>query len=181
MSKLNLLYYGLKPSIDNVTFLDYPEPTGHAVSIFFTGCSLNCKDCQNPLLQKRGKVYEQYYYDEFVAQLREVLQRASTDKVVLMGGDPLYIQNREFTRYLINKEKDLKFCVYTGFDWELAKRWTSGARYIKCGRYMEELKQKSEKTGDYMQFASSNQELYKQFIGDEYMKISNNGRVNFND
>lgn len=177
----NLVYYGMKPSIDNVTFLDYPEPVGHAVSVFFTGCSMNCKDCQNPQLQEEGKVYEALYYDEFILMLREVLKRASTRKVVLMGGDPLHEQNREFTKYLIEQNKDLCFCVYTGYNWDIAKRWVIGARYVKCGGYKPELKQKSEKTETYMQFASSNQELYKQFLGEEYMKISNNGRVCFYD
>ena len=181
MSELNLIFYGITPSAENITFLDYPEPYGHAVSVYFTGCSMKCPNCQNPQLQKRGKVYNQYYYDEFISLLKEVLKRACTNKVVLLGGDPLDVQNRDFTQYLIHKNPDISFCVYTGFDWKIARGWTQGARYVKTGGYMEELKQKSEKTGEYMQFASSNQELYKQFIGDEYMKISNNGRVYFND
>ena len=182
MSKQNLVFYGMTPSIDHITFLDYPEPTGHAVTVYFTGCSNGCYNCHNPQLQQTGKVYNQLYYDEFLARLKEVLRRASTKKVVLMGGDPLFEQNREFTKYLIEQNcKDILFCVYTGYDWLEAKNWTKGAEYIKTGRYEEAHKQTSEKTSDYMQFASSNQELYKQFVGDEYMKISNNGRVNFND
>ena len=181
MGKYKPIFYGMKPSIDNITFLDYPEPSGHAVSVYFTGCSMKCPNCQNPQLQKRGKVYEQYYYDEFVTLLKEVLKRACTNRVVLLGGDPLDIQNRDFTQYLIHNNSEIRFCVYTGFDWELAKGWTQGARYVKTGRYIEDLSQVSEKTGEYMQFASSNQELYKHFIGDEYMKISTNGRVYFND
>lgn len=182
MSKQNLIFYGFKPSIDNITFLDYPEPTGHAVTIYFTGCGMNCRNCQNPQLQRKGKVQDQLYYDEFVLLLKEVARRACTKKIVLMGGDPLDPQNREFTQYLLNdKGNEFSFCVYTGYSWLEAKGWTKGAKYVKAGNFREDLHQISEKTADHMQFASSNQELYKQFLGDEYMKISNNGRVNFND
>ena len=182
MSKYNLIFFGMEPSIDNLTFLDYPEPTGHAITVFFTGCEMGCKNCHNPQLQKKGKVFSSLYYDEFISKLREVIRRVATNRVVLMGGDPLDPQNREFTKYLVEQNcSDIRFCVYTGYDWLLAKNWTKGARYVKCGNYREDLKQISEKTGEYMQFSSSNQELYKQFLGDEYMKISNNGRVEFND
>ena len=182
MNKLQCFFFGMKPSVDSITFLDYPEPTGHAVGVYFTGCSMKCEDCQNPQLQKKGKVYEKMYYDDFISLLKEVLGRAYTNKVVLLGGDPIDLQNREFTRYLIEQNcKEIDFCVYTGYDWNQTKRWINGAKYVKCGRFDNSLLQKSEKTEHYMQFASSNQELYKKMTGDEYMKISNNGRVDFND
>ena len=178
MSRTFLRFYGISPSVDNITFLDYPEPTGHAVTVFFTGCGMKCKGCQNPRLRERGKVEDCLFYDEFVDRLREVLHRARTNRVVLMGGDPIDIQNREFTCQLIQDLTEIKFCVYTGHDIDLAKRWAKGAVYIKSGVYDETLKQKSEKTETYMQFASSNQSLYK-LVGEDYKNISKDGRIEF--
>lgn len=180
MSRTLLRFFGISPSVDNITFLDYPEPTGHAVTVFFTGCGFRCKNCQNQRLRERGKVEDCLFFDEFVDRLEEVLHRARTNKVVLMGGDPIDIQNREFTYELIQNLKDsIDFCVYTGHDISFAKRWVKGARYIKSGTYEEDLKQKSEKTETYMQFASSNQSLYRLTEDGIYEDISKDGRIEF--
>lgn len=181
MNKDDLIFYGMKPSVDNITFLDYPMPTGHAVTVYFTGCSNGCPNCHNPHLQKSGKVYDQMTYDEFVSELHDVLRRARTDRVVLMGGDPLFEQNREFTKYLIENNNGILFCVYTGYDWDYASEWAYGAVFIKCGPYREDLKQESCKTDSYMQFSSKNQELYTLDFDSSYVKVSYNGRVSFND
>jgi len=45
-------------------------------------------------------------------------------------------------------------------------------KFIKCGKYIEELKQKVIKNDEYMQFASMNQELYDS----DYNLLTKNSR-----
>lgn len=174
-------FYGYCPSIDNLTFLDYPEKGGHALTIFFSGCDWNCRGCQNKQLQDLGVVKDCIPYSEFVSILKETCLRLRTNNVVLMGGDPLHPQNREFTKKLIDELKDeYNFCVYTGYIIAYAVPWAFGAKYIKTNGYDERLSQKSEKTSEYFQLASSNQQVFK-FTNNKYEEISKNGRIYFND
>lgn len=179
-----IYFYGMKPSVASISFIDYPSPYGHSVGVYFTGCHHMCKGCQNPELQEHGQIYEKLTLEEFISLLKEVAHKARTNKVVLLGGDPLDPQNREFTKSLIESlSGEFDFCVYTGNrPSEEDMGYAYGARFIKFGVYKEDLKQDSVKTGDYMQFASSNQELYR--MNEEthsYDKVTENGRYYFNE
>ena len=50
-----------------------------------------------------------------------------------------------------------------------------GFKFIKCNVYKENIKQSSEKTDDYIQFASRNQKLYDS----NFKLLSKNGRFYF--
>jgi len=167
-------FYGKKPSINNHSFLDYPSQCD-CLTIFFSGCEHNCKNCQNKELQLVGKVYDEMEYDDFVASLKEVASRVRTNKIVLQGGDPLHRQNRSFTKRLIHDlHKEYDFCVYTGYEFKSIKKYVSESLYVKCGKFREDLFILSEKTDDYFQLASTNQEIYK-----NNKLISNRGRIYF--
>ena len=177
----DLYFYGITPTIDNITFLDYPEPVGHALSIFFTGCEHHCSECQNPELQKHGLVKDKIPFLSFVTLFKELLTRLRTNKCVLLGGDPLDNQNKEFTKALIEHYPEVDFCVYTGYSLNsLTEPYVRQAKYVKTGVYDLHLKQKSEKTGSYFSLASSNQKLYKR-EGNKFILISKNGRADYAD
>lgn len=158
------------------SFLDYPSNTGMCISLYFTGCDGYCTSCHNKKLQD-------YDYSENVIEINieeciniiiNECKRYRTNKICLMGGDPLYHKNIHFTRYLlelINDEYDI--CLYTGYNKDFVKHENiKGFKYLKCGWYNEKLKQNSEKTNDYFQLASSNQEIYNS----NFILLSENGR-----
>ena len=167
------------------TFLDYPDNESLAVILYIMGCDNNCINCHNPEFQDRnyniGTKNESYYYIAY-----KIIKNCSlfkTNKIVISGGDPLYKENIEDTKKLI---KELNFytpycydslsfdvCLYTGKDIEYIKKLDlPKVKFIKCGKYIEELKQKVIKNDEYMQFASMNQELYDS----DYNLLTKNSR-----
>ena len=167
-------YYGLEPSINNHSFIDYPSEDD-CLTIFFTGCEHNCKNCQNKELQKTGKVYVELEFDEFVERMTKIASRLRTKKIVLQGGDPLHPQNKEFTKMLLeNYSYRFDFCVYTGYEYEKIKDFVKYAKFTKCGKFDEAKFITPEKTDEYFQLASSNQKIYKDGI-----LVSKNGRIDF--
>lgn len=161
------------------TFLDYPNAEDNAVIICLIGCDNHCKGCQNPDLKY-------YNYDtnvkvlsdeDFVKELKEYAKRDKTNKVVLSGGDPLSCYNITSVKNILNLiNNELDICIYTGHDIEYVKKHNiKNFKYIKCGYFDIDNKQESKKTGDYIQFATPNQELYDS----EYKLLSKNGRYYF--
>lgn len=154
------------------TFLDYPDNENQAILIYMTGCDNSCKGCHN-IQFKNPNVDNsvEFSIEEIISNIEKLSKRIQSNKVVLSGGDPLSKYNIETTKILL-KCKEFDYCVYTGHDIEYVKKnEVSGFKFVKCGNYLEEFKQESSKTDDYIKFASTNQELYNE----EYKKISLNG------
>jgi len=167
-------FYGMMPSINNHSFLDYPE-NEDCLTIFFTGCSHHCENCQNKELQQIGLVYVELEYIELVNLITKIAKRLRTNKIVLQGGDPLHPQNRNVARRLVDDLHVLyDFCIYTGYSYRDIKKYTNNCKYVITEKFNERNFMPPEKTDDYLQLASSNQKIYK------YGKlISNKGRINF--
>lgn len=163
-------FLGVIPS-NSVSWVDYPEPSGHCVSVYFVGCRFHCRGCQNEYLQKEGTAEDATPYYDFVDRLKDILERTRSDRVCLLGGDPLFVTNRLVTRNLIRDLDDIHFCVYTGETIENAIPYVRGAEYVKCGVYDSEHRQTSGKYDDRMVFASTNQKLYDS----EFRLLSENG------
>lgn len=159
------------------TFIDYPDNESLAVIAFFSGCEHNCKGCQSPELQKHldfGKPIT-----HVLSEIFQELYVNKTDKLVLSGGDPLHPYNFETTKHIcswLKKVHDVNICIYTGYDFNYIQNLNFRTfDFIKGGKYEENLKQVSEKTNDYIQFASSNQ-----FLIDTNMNtLSKQGRYYF--
>lgn len=66
---------------------------------------------------------------------------------------------------MYNLGNDFDICIYTGalID-EVKKLNLSGFKFIKCGVFDKTKFIGSKKTDDYIQFATSNQELYNEFL-----------------
>ena len=141
------------------TFIDYPDNESNALIIYFMGCSHNCGGCQNPDFQNMHYNNNTINVDSNILDsiIQDGFKRYNTNKIVLSGGDPLYSKNIEYTKELVLK---YDVCIYTGYEMEYVHKFISGYKFIKCGKYIEELHQLSEKTNQYIKFASTNQKLY---------------------
>lgn len=144
------------------TFLEYPDNSSIATIFYFSGCDRNCEGCQNTSLKEYIPLDEK----EVLSDIVNYSKRLKTNKVVLCGGDPLYKKNLDLTRKILyNLGNDFDICIYTGalID-EVKKLNLSGFKFIKCGVFDKTKFIGSKKTDDYIQFATSNQELYNEFL-----------------
>ena len=156
------------------SFLDYPDNSSLSVIFYMPGCNRNCKGCQNSLLKEEVQ-YENI--DKLIEFLRKKCERSQTNKLCLQGGDPLFNRNIAVTKRILDKlSNTLDICIYTGANIdEVKKANLHGFKYIKCGKFDESEFIGSQKTDDYMQFATKNQKLY-----DANLKLlSKDGIYNF--
>jgi anaerobic ribonucleoside-triphosphate reductase activating protein len=133
------------------SFIDVPDEI--AVAIYFAGCSIRCKGCQNPELldSKSGKEMT----------IEEVLAKTSNHPlakyVVFLGGEPT--DQMDFLIELCRKLKNLKKAMYTGREFEnLPLSLTTLLDYVVCGPYRIDLS-----TGG--RIASSNQREFRKENG----------------
>ena len=141
------------------SFLDYPDNSSLTLIFYMPGCSYNCKGCQNIDLQK----FEGYLETTILTDLLySSCKKSRTNKLCLQGGDPLFKENLYFTKYILSKLSNLlDICIYTGATIkEVKKLGLSGFKFIKCGKFDISKFIGSKKTDTYLQFASSNQQLY---------------------
>lgn len=141
------------------SFLDYPDNKSISIIFYMPGCSRNCVGCQNEQL----KTYIGYEdKDKIIEFLIEKCKKEHTNKLCLQGGDPLFENNIDLTKFILNKmSDDFDICIYTGADIEEVKKLNlTGFKYIKCGIFDKSKYIGSEKTDKYLQFATKNQMLY---------------------
>lgn len=156
------------------TWLDYPDNVSIAVIFYTYGCIHKCENCQNPSLQTPVTAYPEGIIDEIL----EYCKRNNTNKLVLSGGDCLLKgANLDLTNSIIDQYKDqLDICIYTGYDIDYVKANVHpGFKFVKCGKYDENLKVEPKKNDNYVQLASTNQKLYDT----NYKLLSSNGRYYF--
>ena len=158
------------------TLLDYPDPEANAIIVYFIGCNHHCPGCHSPLLQKEVNYSETK--EEMCQRIKDLAKRADTNKLVFLGGDPLYDKNIELTRYFcteLGKTHDI--CIFTGYDIDDVKALNlSGVKYYKCGKFDQKIARESKKTDTMYVLASSNQDFYDS----NYKKLSENGILTFN-
>jgi len=168
----------------SATWLDYPDAESYAVYVSSIGCNLNCGGCHNQILHdyKADEKNEfiktkTFTLKEFQSELLDVCYRNKTNKVVLGGADFLYRENIDFTRQFIKSYGNVyKICLYTGYTADQVKaKDIKGFTFLKCGAYTEKFKQEPIKTDNYIQLASTNQEIYDS----RFNCLSRNGRMQF--
>lgn len=159
------------------TYLDYPSPEGNAVIVYFTGCEHHCPGCHSPLLQKIVKYSETN--EEILDKIKTYCKRADTNKLVFLGGDPLYSEtNINLTKYLVNNlANNYDICIFTGYDINYVKNLSiQGVKYYKCGKFDQTKLRQSKKTDDEYILASPNQNFYD----GNYNLLSKDGILTFN-
>jgi len=162
-----------------ITFLDYPDPENYAVQIYFCGCDFSCSHCSNPELRDTNCTKDTYRYsvEELTTKIVEVCENNSTNHIVIVGGDSCARDNRNFTKAFVERmHENYNICIYTGYTIDdVGWFGIDGFKYIKCGTFNDSMQQISEKTDDYMQFASKNQILYDEDLN----QLSNEGKYYF--
>lgn len=115
----------------NITHDDMLNGDGFRVVLFVSGCSLHCKNCQNP--QTWDKDSGILFDDDAKHEIFEQLQKDHVSGLTLSGGHPLEPYNLEQLTLLCKQVKQ-KFpnktiWLYTGFVFE--KVWQD----YKLGKY----------------------------------------------
>lgn len=103
--------------------------------VFFQGCDIHCKGCQNP---SSWNIEDGISYN--VEELGDLLkQKVINKKLTLSGGEPLLQKSAVIE--LIDKLPDFDIILYTGHDLdEVPKEILQKISYIKTGAFVEELK-----------------------------------------
>ena len=116
----------------NRSLVDGP---GVRTVVFFQGCDIHCKGCQNP---SSWNIEDGIPYD--VEELVDLLkQKEINKKLTLSGGEPLLQKNAVIE--LIDKLPDFDIVLYTGHDLnEVPSEILQKINYIKTGAFVEELK-----------------------------------------
>lgn len=157
------------------TLLEYPSKDGNAIAIIFTGCPHHCIGCHSPNLQKDEDYFEDI--NDLIKRIEIYAKRANTNKLVITGGDCLYLKNLDYTRQIVDKlNKNYDICIYTGYDIDYVKKLNlNDVKYYKCGKFDYTKRRDSEKTDFHFILASPNQNFYD----GNYNLLSENGILKF--
>ncbi len=115
----------------STSFIDIPDKI--AMAIYFSGCSIRCKGCQNALLWERD--------ENTKISMEEVLEKIKSnvlaDSVVFLGGEPT--DQMIFLIELCKRISNYK-ALYTGREFEdLPQELTKNLDMIVCGPYRQDL------------------------------------------
>lgn len=116
----------------NRSLVDGP---GVRTVIFFQGCDIHCKGCQNPSSWdiSKGKPYE---IEEIVKLLRE---KVTNKKITLSGGEPL--MQKVAVLEIVKKLSNFDIVLYTGHELsEVPDQILKKVNYVKAGPFVEKLK-----------------------------------------
>ena len=148
---------------------DVANGEGIRLSLFVSGCHIQCKGCFNP--QCWDFNYGEKFTDTVLSKIIKELNKEEYKGLTILGGEPMSIENQEEVNNIIKTVK--KECenkdiwLYTGYELEdLMKegkqftKWTNGILknidVIVVGAFVEELKDLS------LRFrGSSNQRIIK--------------------
>lgn len=147
----------------DTTWIDHPSRDSISAILYLDGCSHGCKNCHNPSLQ----IYRlpEYDIEDLWDNIITTAYKNKTNNIVFSGGDPLDKNNIKITNILceFNEYETFNICIYTGDTIEVAKTKLKeyGWDYLKCGEYIEDLKDVNVgKYDDRLVLASKNQKLY---------------------
>lgn len=116
----------------NRSLVDGP---GVRTVVFFQGCDLHCKGCQNRSTWEIKNGTEMTT-DELVAVLKKGVVNK---KVTFSGGEPL--MQVEALIDIVKKLSDFDIAIYTGHEFdEVPQELLDNITYIKTGSFKEELK-----------------------------------------
>lgn len=114
------------------SFIDVPGAI--AIAIYFSGCSLRCKGCQNKALWEKtnGTLMDD------TTILEKIAQHALADWIVFLGGEPT--DQMEFLQHICTQNKTHKKALYTGREFEhLPTTLLNTLDMVVCGPFKVEL------------------------------------------
>ncbi|HIU75248.1 MAG TPA: anaerobic ribonucleoside-triphosphate reductase activating protein [Candidatus Pelethocola excrementipullorum] len=107
----------------DITKDDMLNGEGLRVVLWVSGCSHNCKGCQNPVTwdPKGGVLFDR----AAKAEIFDQLDKDYISGITYSGGDPLFLANREeilaLTKEIKEKYPNKNIWLYTGYNWEEVK------------------------------------------------------------
>jgi len=113
------------------SFIDVPNKI--AVAIYFSGCSIRCRGCQNKVLWDKN-----FGRDVTLdSLLEEIKQNELAEYLVFLGGEPT--DQIDFLIELCRSVKNLKKALYTGREFEILPiDLIAEIDFIVCGPFREE-------------------------------------------
>ena len=148
--------------IGNIKFGEDINTNGISVSIYFTSCDFNCKNCFN-------KEFQDYNYGfDFTKEIKDNIfgyidnNIDYIDNLAILGGEPLHINNIDSVINLCEEFKlkfqDKKIWLWTGYKFEDIpnKNIIKVVDYIIDGLFVENLKDR-----DLKYRGSNNQRIFK--------------------
>ena len=128
---------------DRYDLINTPMADGATFTIWFAGCTHKCPGCQNEELWD-PKAGQYFGVEELFKLVIEETEKTNISAVTLLGGEPIQQDINELISLctkLNNAGKTI--WVYTGYDFDhVPPTLLEYIDYIKCGRYIEELKAK---------------------------------------
>lgn len=128
----------------NITMDDMNNGVGLRAVLWLSGCSHECRGCQNPLTwnPNDGLIFDEDAKNELLV----CLSKDYIDGLTLSGGDPLYEGNRVEVETLVQQIKsympEKSIWLYTGYNYDEIND-LSILDYIDVvvdGKYVEELR-----------------------------------------
>lgn len=151
---------------DRYDLVNTPGDDKPCFTVWFSGCSMGCSGCHNPLLLNRdnGTPYE---VNTVLYTICHECEKQDITTVVLLGGEPME-QNFDDITMLASKLKSYGYNVwlYTGWEFEDIPDELKHHLYtIKCGKYDEKLHVDGFP-------ASSNQRILRKSTNGEWVQIT---------
>lgn len=129
--------------------MDISNGQGVRVSVFFQGCTFNCKNCFNPETHDFSGGKE--FTDETIDQILQLCEKEYIEGLSLLGGEPMHPLNIEGATKLAKKFKE-KFpnktiWAWSGFLFEQlkGKEILNYLDVLVDGQYVDDLKDYSLK------------------------------------
>lgn len=150
----------------NILYIDYTLQN-KSLDVYVAGCNGNphCGQCHNPESWdfNIGSKYDDKYFNYLKNKIRDF--DLLIDNFMVFGGEPLDQDIDELIHFLFDlKSLKKKIWLFTRYELkEIPDEVLILCDYVKCGRYILELK-----TEDNIQYgialATSNQKIYKKII-----------------
>lgn len=104
----------------NIKYDDMLNGKGLRITLFVSGCSHHCKECQNPQTWDCNSGIP--FDDDAKSELIELLSRSYIKGLTLSGGDPLYKDNideiYELLKYIKEVLPNKDIWIYSGYVYE---------------------------------------------------------------
>lgn len=137
---------------------DFNNGDGIRVTLWVSGCPLQCKGCHNQQLW--DKEYGAIFNENTKNQIIKLLDNKYISGLSILGGEPLAPYNVNEVIKLCKEVKsifpDKDIWLWSGYEWDKIRGTdiTYYVDYIICGKFIE------SKGGNFKYFGSSNQRVY---------------------
>lgn len=133
----------------NITTDDMLNGDGLRVVLWVSGCSLECKNCQNPQTWDFNSGIP--FTDDAMNEILEELSKPYIAGLTLSGGHPLESANLSTVKTIVKtiktKYPNKTIWLYTGFTWEEIKKYflffydvVANVDVLVDGHYIDELR-----------------------------------------